>query len=112
MSGFASVLLAKTLRSSTLKLALLCIAIFGAVVIALLGYVYWSTATFVHSRADDAIATDLAALQRAYAAGRRDGLIAAITQRVGDQQYKGRIYLFTDPSFLPLAGNLAAGRRS
>jgi signal transduction histidine kinase len=102
------VLLAKTLRSSTLKLALLCIAIFGAVVIALLGYVYWSTASFVRSRSDEAIATDLAALQRAYAAGRRDGLIAAIAQRVGDQQFKGRIYLLTDPSFVPLAGNLVA----
>ena len=46
MSG----LLAKTFRSSTLKLALMWIGIFGAVVIALLGYVYSSTASFVLSR--------------------------------------------------------------
>jgi two-component system, OmpR family, response regulator len=39
VSGFVSVLLAKTLRSTTFKLALTYIAIFGALVFALLGYV-------------------------------------------------------------------------
>ena len=48
-------LLAKTLRSSTFGLALLLIGIFGAAVIALLSYVYWSTASYVRSRADHAI---------------------------------------------------------
>jgi hypothetical protein len=36
------VLLAKTLRSTTFKLALISIGVFGAIVIALFGYVYWS----------------------------------------------------------------------
>ena len=45
-SGIVSVLLAKTLRSSTFKLALICIGIFGATVVALFGYVYWSTASY------------------------------------------------------------------
>src|SRR5882757_9322405 len=65
-SGFASVLLAKTLRSSTLKLALISIGIFGAAVVALFGYVYWSTASYVRDRADRAIAADQAMLQRTY----------------------------------------------
>jgi signal transduction histidine kinase len=38
-------LLAKTFRSSTFRLALLWIGIFGAIVIALFGYVYWSAAS-------------------------------------------------------------------
>jgi hypothetical protein len=41
------VLLAETLRSSTLKLALLAIGLFGSVMFALIGYVYWSTASYV-----------------------------------------------------------------
>jgi len=105
------VLLAKTLRSSTLRLALICIAIFGAAVIALLAYVYWSTASFVRGRSDDAIMIELAQLQRVYETGRRDSLVAAIAQRVGDQQFQGRIYLLTDARFTPLAGNLAAWPR-
>jgi hypothetical protein len=35
------VLLAETLRSTTFKLALISIGVFGAVVIVLFGYVYW-----------------------------------------------------------------------
>ena len=65
-SGFVSVLLAKTLRSSTLKLALISIGIFGAAVIALFSYVYWSTASYVQSRSDRAIAAEQAVLQKAY----------------------------------------------
>src|SRR5215470_14345258 len=81
---FASVLLAKTLRSTTLRLALLAIAIFGAAVIGLFSYVYWSTAAFVRSRADRAIAAEQAALLRAYDGAGRSGLVAAIEQRVAE----------------------------
>ncbi len=106
-SGFVSVLLAKTLRSSTFKLALICIAIFGAIVFTLLGYVYWSTVSYVHSRSDHAIRMELAILQRVYASAGRHGLITAIAQRLADPRFEGGVYLLADPSFSPLAGNLA-----
>jgi signal transduction histidine kinase len=101
------VLLAKTLRSSTFKLALICIAIFGAVCFALLGYVYWSTASYVRSRSDHAITAELAILQKAYASTGRRGLITTIAQRLADQRFEGGVYLLADPSFALLAGNLA-----
>ncbi len=101
-----SVLLAKTFRSSTFKLALICIAIFGAMVFALLGYVYWSTASYVRSRSDHALTTELAILQNAYAIAGRSGLITTIAQRLADQRFEGGVYLLVDPSFAPLAGNL------
>jgi signal transduction histidine kinase len=41
------VLLVKTVRSSTFRRALIWIAVFGAVVVALFGYVYWSAASLV-----------------------------------------------------------------
>jgi hypothetical protein len=60
-----SVLLAKTLRSSTFKLALICIGIFGTVFLVLFGYVYWSAATYVRGRSDGAIAAEQAILRTA-----------------------------------------------
>ena len=104
-------LLAKTLRSSTFRLALIWIAVFGAVVVALFGYVYWSTASYVRSRSDRAIAAELALLRRAYDGAGRDGLIAAIEQRIADLRLDGGVYLLADASFAPLAGNLRPGRR-
>jgi signal transduction histidine kinase len=105
--GFVSVLLAKTLRSRTFKQALIWIAIVGAVLVALLGYVYRSTASYVHSRSDHAIMAELASLQKAYARAGRGGLITTIAQRLADQRSEGSVYLLADPAFAPLGGNLA-----
>ena len=101
-------LLAKTLRSSTLRLALICIGIFGAAVCALFSYVYWSTASYVRGRSDHAIAAEHVIVRQAYDRTGRDGLIAAIGQRVADERFEGGLYLLADPSFAPLAGNLKA----
>jgi signal transduction histidine kinase len=102
------VLLAKTLRSSTLRLALLAIAVFGAAVVALFGYVYWSTASFVRSRADRAIAAEQAILLQAYERAGRSGLIAAIDERIAQNRLAGGRYLLVEPAGAPVAGNLPA----
>jgi signal transduction histidine kinase len=102
------VLLAETLRSSTLKLALISIGIFGAAVIALFSYVYWSTGSYVRGLADRAIASEHEMLQKAYDDGGRDGLIAAIGQRIAASRLAGGFYLLADPSFARIAGNLEA----
>ena len=101
-------LLAKTLRSSTLRLALICIGIFGAAVFALFSYVYWSTASYVRSRSDQAIAAEHALLSRAYDGAGRSGLVAAIEQRMGEELFAGGQYLLVDPSSARVAGNLKA----
>jgi signal transduction histidine kinase len=103
-----SVLLAKTVRSTTLKLALLWIFLFGAVVAVLLGYLYSSTSAYVRERSDHAIAVELASLQKAYDGAGRPGLIAMIAQRTGDRRFENGVYLLTDASFAPLAGNLGS----
>jgi signal transduction histidine kinase len=102
------VLLAKTLRSSTLRLALIWIGIFGTAVAALLGYVYWSSASYMLRQSDQAIAMELASLREAYTRGGRDQLIAAIIQRMSAGHFESGIYLLADPSGSSLAGNLAA----
>jgi signal transduction histidine kinase len=106
VSGIASVLLAKTLRSSTFTRALTWIAIFGVVVVALFAYVYWSTRSYVLSRSDRTIVAELALLHKAYAAGGRGALMAAIEQSVADDRNRDGLYLLADPSFMPLAGNM------
>ena len=99
-------LLAKALRSSTFKFALVSIAVFGAVVIALFGYVYWSTAAYVLSRSDRAIEAERGSLRRAYDGAGQDGLIAAIGQRLSDRLFADSFYLLADPSYAVVAGNL------
>jgi signal transduction histidine kinase len=78
------------------------------VVIGLFSYVYWSTASFVRSRADGAIATEQTNLLRAYQSAGRPGLIAAINQRAAEHQPAGGQYLLADAAGERLAGNLAA----
>jgi signal transduction histidine kinase len=106
--GIASVRLAETLRSSTFKFALVAIGLFGAIVLALFSYVYLSTASYVRSRADSAIATEQAVLQRAYDRGGPNDLIVVIQQWISDQHFQNSVYLLADPSFAPIAGNLKA----
>src|SRR5208337_5437174 len=96
-SGFVSVLLGKTLRSRTFKLALVSIGVFGAMVIALFNYVYWSTASFVRTRSDRAILAELVKLQTVYASASRSGLVSMIAQRLADQRFEGGVYLLASP---------------
>jgi signal transduction histidine kinase len=102
------VLLAKTLTSSTFKLALIAIGTFGVIVSAIFSYVYLSTSSYVRSRSDRAIMTEYLSLQDAYARSGRNGLIALIQQRIADKSFADNVYLFVDPSFVPLGGNLKA----
>ena len=101
-------LLAKTLRSSTLKLALIWIATFGAAILVLLGFVYRSTASYVRSRSDDTITAERVLLQRVYDSAGRGGLISTIGQRIAEGRLDGGRYLLADGSLTPVAGNLTA----
>ena len=105
-------LIAKTLLSSTFKVALICIIAFGAVVLALFGFVYTSTASYVMERSDRAIAADRSALIAAYARGGREELKIAINRHSADMHESDGIYLLTDPEFAPLAGNLKSWPKS
>src|SRR5215831_15443344 len=72
--GSVFVLLTRTLKSSTFRLALVCIAVFSGTVFALLGYVYWATTDFVRSRCDREISVDRTALVHTYEKAGRDAL--------------------------------------
>jgi len=100
------VLLAKTLRSSTFKLALIAIATFGVIASAIFSYVYLSTSSFVRSRSDRAITVEYSSLLDAYERRGRDGLIDIIRQRMADKVLADYVYVLADPSSAVLAGNL------
>jgi signal transduction histidine kinase len=100
------VLLAKTLKSSTFRLALIAIGTFGMIASAIFSYVYLSTSSYVRSRSDRAIVTDYLSLQTMYERSGRNGLVALIEQRIADRSFAGNVYLLADPSLKPLAGNL------
>ncbi len=99
-------LLAKTLRSTTFRLALISIGVFGAVVIALFSYVYWSTTSFVLSRSDSAIEAEWSTLRNVYDRSGREGLIQAIERQSTAAPLEGSVYLLADESFAPVTGNL------
>ena len=99
-------LLAKTLTSSTFKLALIAIGTFGLIASAIFGYVYLSTSAYVRSRSDHAIMTEYQSLRSDYQQSGRDALIEAIRRRMTYRGSGDRVYLLVDPSMTVLAGNL------
>jgi signal transduction histidine kinase len=101
---FVSVLVAKTLRSSTFRAALISIIGFGALVVGLFVFVYLSTASYILDRADRAIDKDRSVLLAAFAAGGRNELIPAINKQIGLRPDRA-IYVLTDAAYAPLAGN-------
>ncbi len=101
-------LLAKTLKSSTFKLALVCVAVFSGAVFALVGYVYWATTNYVRSRCDRAISADRALLVQAYGKAGREALVTLINQRIAWQGFEAGIYLLVDPSMAFLAGTMTS----
>jgi signal transduction histidine kinase len=102
------VLLAKTLTSSTFKLALIAIGTFGVIVSIIFSYVYLSTISYVRSRSDRTIQTDYATLRDAYERSGRDGLTDAIRRRMAYRGSADRVYILVDASSAVLAGNLKA----
>jgi signal transduction histidine kinase len=108
VSGTVSVLLAKTLASTTFRQALIAIGVFGMIASAILSYVYLSTSSYVRSRSDRAIMTEYSSLQDAYARSGRDGLIALIHKHIADKSFADNAYILVDPSSAILGGNLKA----
>jgi signal transduction histidine kinase len=100
------VLLAKTLTSSTFRVALIAIGAFGVIVSAIFGYVYLSTSSYVRSRSDRAIMADYLSLQGAYERNGRAGLIVLIQQRMTDKSFADGVYILVDPSLATLRGNI------
>jgi signal transduction histidine kinase len=100
------VLLSKTLRSSTFRLAVLYVCLFGASVAGLFGYVYWATTKYVKQRFDNLAVADRRELLDTFARTGRDGLAKELATHAANTPLDGDIYLLVDANYVPIAGNL------
>jgi signal transduction histidine kinase len=98
--------LAHLLRSSTFRLAVLYMALFGASVAVLLIFIYWSTAGYMAVQTDDTIEAEVTGLAERYGISGLDGLIRSIDERLSRKPNGDAVYLLTDDQFKPLIGNL------
>jgi signal transduction histidine kinase len=101
------VLLVKTLRSSTFRLALLCIAIFGLILFAFLIYILDTSTKFGIEQSDAALNGDLQILRETYQELGQEGLTGKISQHANDPRAGQRLFLLADAKYRPIAGSLA-----
>ena len=99
------------LNTSAFRLAAIYFTLFATSVLALLGFIYFSTADFVESQAEETIDAEIRGLAEQYREHGLAGLIEIIDQRLtAAQRTPSRIddtlYLITDPALHKLAGNL------
>jgi signal transduction histidine kinase len=97
---------ARLLRSSTFRLAVLYMALFGASVAVLLVFIYWSTAGYMALQTDDTIEAEVTGLAERYGISGLDGLIRSIDERLSRKPNGDAVYLLTDDQLTPLIGNL------
>jgi signal transduction histidine kinase len=97
---------ARYLHSSTFRLALIYMALFGASVLLLLGFIYWSTAAYLTQQTDQTIEAEIADLAERYRATGLAGVMTLISARLSRKPAGSAIYLLVDKDLDPLLGNL------
>lgn len=94
----------RILGTTTFRLALIYLALFSASAAALLGFVYWSTATVTAQQTDETIQAEITGLAEQYRQRGLPGLTAIVAERARNQRQS--LYLLTAPDDRPLSGNL------
>ena len=102
-----SVQITKLGKSSTFRLALVYMALFGMSVLLLLGFIYWSTAGYMVRQAEATIEAEITGLAERYDLSGLPGLSKVIDERLSRQKTGISLYLLTDRDFKPITGNLS-----
>jgi len=98
----------RLLRSTGFRIALRYLLLLGVTLLALCGFVYWSTAELIERQAGATVEAEIRGLAEQY---RNEGLVRlveVIQERSGSSGDRQGVYLLTDWQLRPLAGNLAA----
>ena len=98
-------------RTSTFRLSLLYVVLFGASVLLLLAFIYWTTVRVIDSQTSDTIEAEVRGLAEQYRARGIRQLVAVIEERSGPYGDPDSVYLLADAGFRKLAGNLSAWPR-
>ena len=99
------------LRTTTFRLTLIYFGLFGVSAVVLVGFLYWSTAGFMARQTDEAIEAEIRGLAEQYSQFGTIGLVRALNRRTSQARASRGLYLLTDASLRPLAGNLSAWPR-
>ena len=93
-------------RSFGFRVAFTYMALFGASVLLLLGFIYWSTAAYMSQQTDATIEAEITGLAERYDMDGLAGLIDVINERLSRKPTGSSIYLLTTAANTPIAGNL------
>ncbi len=91
-------------RTPTFRLALIYMGLFSLSVLALLGFIYFSTAGITTAQTDDTINAEITGLGEQYRRRGLAGLRDIVAERSRNQRQS--LYLLIGPGAHPLAGNL------
>jgi signal transduction histidine kinase len=95
------------LRTNAFRLAALYFVLFATSVVALLAFIYLSTAGFVEAQTEATLDAEIAGLAEQYNQRGLSGLVQVIAARSAGERGDAMLYLITDPTGSPLAGNLS-----
>jgi signal transduction histidine kinase len=98
--------LIRLLETSTFRLALIYLALFGVSALALLGFLYFRTAVVMQQQTEDTIDAEITGLKEQYQARRLPGLAQVIERRSAANPNLASVYLLSDAFGSPIAGNL------
>ena len=96
----------RLLRSFGFRLAFTYMALFGASVLLLLWFIYWSTAAYMSRQADATIDAEITGLAERYDIDGLAGLIEVINERLSRKPTGSSIYLLTTALNTRIAGNI------
>lgn len=97
----------RVLKTSTFRLALIYMALFGGSALLLVAFLYWATAGSLPRQVDATIDAEVEGLAEQYRQRGARGLATIISQRVERDPTSPSLLLFADAGFRPLAGNLS-----
>jgi len=97
---------ARFLNSSTFRLALLYMLLFSSSVLVLLGFIYWSTVSYISAQTDETIEIEILDLTDRYRNAGLSALVQLLTERLSRRPAGASVYLLTNKDLEPLVGNL------
>lgn len=94
-------------RTSVFQLTLIYMGLFGASVVALFVFMYWSTVGLLERQTNEVIDAEVTGLREQWEQRQLVGLMAVIHDRVRREDQESSVYLLVDAALRPLAGNLS-----
>ncbi len=96
--------LTKLFRTTTFRLSLTYLALFGAAAVVAISYIYWNTSVLLSRQLHDTINAELKGLAEQYSGGGLNRLVSTIVDR--SRTPGSSLYYVADPQGKRIAGNL------